>query len=78
MYIPIPSMYGIFTYIYHMFPLKTTIHVGKYKIPYMDGMYIIEISTQLSPFHWASNPSFSLPTKYRGFSSTLVEGSTSQ
>ena len=26
---PIASMYGIFTYIYHSFPLKTTIHVGK-------------------------------------------------
>ena len=34
--IPIPSMYGIlcififFTYIYHVLPLKTTIHVGNY------------------------------------------------
>ena len=30
-------MYGIFTYIYHILPLKTTIHVGKYTSP-MDGM----------------------------------------
>ena len=34
---PIASMYGIFTYIYHILPLKTTIHVGKYTSP-MDGM----------------------------------------
>ena len=27
---PIPSMYGIFTYIYHILPLKTTIHVGNH------------------------------------------------
>ena len=33
---PIPSMYGIFTYIYHFLPLTTTIHVGKYTSP-MDG-----------------------------------------
>ena len=34
---PLPSVYGIFTYIYHIFhPLKTTIHVGKYTSP-MDG-----------------------------------------
>ena len=25
-------MYGIFTYIYHILPLKTTIHVSKYTI----------------------------------------------
>ena len=25
-------MYGIFTYIYHVLPLKQTIHVGKYII----------------------------------------------
>jgi len=30
--IPIPSMYGIFTYIYHILPLETTKHVGKYAI----------------------------------------------
>ena len=30
-------MYGIFTYIYHILPLKTTIHVGKYTSP-MDAM----------------------------------------
>ena len=36
---PLPSMYGIFTYIYHILPLKTTIHVGKYTSP-MDGMGI--------------------------------------
>ena len=30
-------MYGIFTYIYHILPLKPTIHVGKYPSP-MDGM----------------------------------------
>ena len=30
-------MYGIFTYIYHILPLKTTIHVGKYTSP-MDGL----------------------------------------
>ena len=30
-------MYGIFTYIYHILPLKTTIHVAKYTSP-MDGM----------------------------------------
>ncbi len=30
-------MYGIFAYIYHILPLKTTIHVGKYASP-MDGM----------------------------------------
>ena len=35
--IPIGSMYGIFTYICHILPLKTTIHVGKYTSP-MDGM----------------------------------------
>ena len=29
---PLPSMYGIFTYIYHILPLETTIHVGKYTI----------------------------------------------
>ena len=29
---PLPSVYGIFTYIYHISPLKTTIHVGKYTI----------------------------------------------
>ena len=34
---PLPSMYGIFTYIYHILPLKTTIHVGKYTSP-MDDM----------------------------------------
>ena len=33
--IPIPSMYGIFTYINHN---ESTIHVGKYTVPYMDGM----------------------------------------
>ena len=33
-------MYGIFTYICHILPLKTTIHVGKYTSP-MDGMGII-------------------------------------
>ena len=31
---PIPSMYGIFTYIYH----KNQLNVDKYNIPYMDGM----------------------------------------
>ena len=30
-------MYGIFTYIYHILPLKTTIHVGIYTSP-MDPM----------------------------------------
>ena len=31
-------MYGIFTYICHILPLKTTIHVGKYTFRPMDGM----------------------------------------
>ena len=35
--IPIASMYGILTHIYHILPLKTTIHVGKYTSA-MDGM----------------------------------------
>ena len=45
-----------------MFPLKTTIHVGKYTI---HGWYVHNwnIYPQLSPFHWASNPSFSLTYK---------------
>ena len=30
-------MYGILTHIYHILPLKTTIHVGKYTSA-MDGM----------------------------------------
>ena len=30
--IPLPSMYGTFTYIYHILPLKTTFHVGKYTV----------------------------------------------
>ena len=34
---PLPSMYVIFTYIYDILPLKTTIHVGKYTSP-MDAM----------------------------------------
>ena len=35
--IPIASMYGISTYIYHILPLKTTMNVGKYASP-MDAM----------------------------------------
>ncbi len=34
---PIASMYGIYTSIYGILPLKTTIHAGKYTSP-MDGM----------------------------------------
>ena len=34
---PIGFMYGMFTNICHILPLKTTIHVGKYTSP-MDGM----------------------------------------
>ena len=31
----------IFTYIYHILPLKTTIYVGKYTVRPMDGMGIV-------------------------------------
>ena len=37
---PIGSMYGIFTYIHHILPLKTTIHVGKYTSP-MDPSWVL-------------------------------------
>ena len=38
-FLPIASMYGIFSYIYHMLPLKTAIHVGKYTIQFIHGWY---------------------------------------
>ena len=38
-------MYGIFTYICHILPLKTTIHVGKYTVRPMDGMGIVTTQT---------------------------------
>ena len=33
-------MYGTFTYIYHISPLKATIHVGKYTVRPMDGLVV--------------------------------------
>ena len=40
-YVYLPTFTIFFTYIYHILPLKTTIHVGKYASP-MDGMGMIK------------------------------------
>ena len=42
-------MYGIFTYIYHILPLKTTIHVGIYTSP-MDPMGYPKRTLQVGAF----------------------------
>ena len=50
---PKESMYGIFTYIYHILPLKTTIHVGEYTSP-MDLLGVetsILLNSQLRRSH---------------------------
>ena len=43
---PKQSMYGIFTYIYHILPLKPTIHVGKYTSP-MDEFWVLKKVKQM-------------------------------
>ena len=56
-------MYGIFTYIYHILPLKTTIHVGNYTIPIdaMGNAYNKIISKNQDEWHsgipWTFNQS---------------------